>query len=145
MTDERVPGTGAPQDVVSEDQVLLFHDGIPGFPASRRFSLLSIDPDSEFRLLQSLDEPDVAMVVTVPWGLFPDYAPELEEVDRRELGIESPDDAVVFCPVRLDAPSRRAFVNLMGPFIVNAHTRAGRQVVLAGDHPLRAVIDLGSA
>lgn len=131
---------------IPEDQVISFPDGIPGFPASHRFTLLSINPDSDFQLLQSLDEPDVAMVVTVPWAFFPDYAPELEESDQRDLAIASAEDAVVFCPVTLDASSRRAFVNLMGPFIVNSRTRNGRQVVLSGaDHPVRAPVDLESA
>ena len=127
----------------SPDDVITFDDGIPGFPDSRRFVLLSISPDSDFQLLQSVDDPDVSMVVTVPWTFFPDYAPVIEDTDREDLRIESPEEAVVFCPVTLEAATRRAYVNLMGPFVVNARTRDGRQLVLsASDLPLRAAIDL---
>ena len=142
-------GTQMPAEAdtqIEPDQVIEFVDGIPGFPGSRRFTLLSIRPDSEFQLLQSLDEPDVSMVVTVPWSFFPDYAPEIDESDRRDLRIDSPDEAVLFCPVTLEAATRTAYLNLMGPFVVNARTRAGRQVVLAGsEHPLRAAIEFGGS
>ena len=135
----------AQPDVLADtDPVIEFADGIPGFPSSRRFSLISLSPDSDFQVLQSLDEPEVSMIVTVPWSFFPDYAPDIEEADRRDLQLDAPEDAVVFCPVTLDAATRRAFINLMGPFVVNARTRTGRQVVLSGsDHPLRAAIELG--
>jgi flagellar assembly factor FliW len=130
---------------VAPERVITFIDGIPGFPGSRRFVLLSISPDSDFQLLQSLDEPHVSMVVTVPWTFFPDYEPVIEETDREELELTSPDDAVLFCPVTLEAATRRAFLNLMGPFVVNAQTRNGRQLVLSGsDQPVRAAIELGS-
>ena len=144
MGNDPVAATAEP-DAIPAEQVLQFPEGILGFPQSRHFTLLSIDPDSDFRLLQSLDEPGVALVVTVPWSFFPDYAPELEETDRRDLGLEQAEDAVVFCPVTLDAANRQAFVNLMGPFVVNARTRRARQVVLPGEeHDLRAPIDLTS-
>jgi flagellar assembly factor FliW len=130
----------------ADEQVITFFDGIPGFPDSQRFVLVSISPDSEFQLLQSLDEPEVSMVVTVPWAFFPDYDLELEESDRRDLALESAEEAVVFCPVTLEAATRRAFVNLMGPFVVNSRTRSARQVVLSGsDLPLRAAVELGGA
>ena len=123
-----------------------FPDGIPGFPTSRRFTLVALSADSDFQVLQSLDEPDVSLIVTVPWTFFPDYAPEIEEDDRAALDIAAPEDAVVFCPVTLEAATRSAYLNLMGPFVVNARTRIGRQLVLAGsDHPLRAPIDLGGS
>lgn len=130
---------------VRAEQVLLFRDGIPGFPDHHRFAIVEIVPDGAFELLQSLDDPDMAMVVCVPWLFFPDYAPELSDSDQRELGINTPEDAVVFCPVTLDPDEGVAYVNLLGPFIVNASTSQGRQVVLAdGSQPTRAPVQLGA-
>ena len=71
---------------VSDDRVLHFEEGIPGFPGSKRFALVNVAEDSAFQLLQSLDEPGVSMIVTVPWLFFPDYAPELSELERGSLG-----------------------------------------------------------
>ena len=64
---------------------------------------------------------------------------DLEE----ELGIERCEDAVVFCPVTLDADNDRVYINLLGPFVMNAETLRGRQLVLTGsEYPTRAPVDL---
>lgn len=133
----------------SEDESTLeFPDGIPGFPAARRFVLtdLTEDEDGPFQLLQSLDDPALSMVVSVPWPFFPDYAPNIDDADRAELGLDDPEDAVVFCAVTADPEDSdvgTVFLNLLGPFVINARTRRGRQVVLADpDQPARAPVAL---
>ncbi len=126
------------------DKVLDFRDGIPGFPASRRFVLSDLSEDGSFQLLTSLDEEAVSMVVGVPWQFFPDYTPEIGIEEQRELGLSQPDEAIVFCPVTLDGEARMVYLNLLGPFVVNAQTRQARQVIL-GDNaiPFRAPLALG--
>jgi flagellar assembly factor FliW len=129
------------------EQVLRFRDGIPGFPGCTRFVLTELvegASDSPFQLLQCLDDPDVSMVVSVPWLFFPDYAPELSPGDERDLGLERPEDAVVFCAVTLEPDEDTVYLNLLGPFIVNIRTHEGRQVVLDDpDHAVRAAVPLG--
>lgn len=125
--------------------VLHFRDGIPGFPDSRRFMLVDLAEDSAFQILQSLDEEHVSMVVSVPWLFFPDYAPDLTDADRADLGIDSPEDVVIFCPVTLEAESDTVYVNLLGPFVVNPATQEGRQIALADTSmPVRAPVHLAS-
>jgi flagellar assembly factor FliW len=122
---------------------LRFPDGIPGFGHLRTFQLVSLGEDSVFQLLQSTDNPDISMVVVVPWLFFPDYSVDLPDDDQHQLGIERPEDAVVFSPVTLAAEERTVYVNLVGPFVVNPVTGQGRQVVLTdSDHPLRAPVSL---
>jgi flagellar assembly factor FliW len=129
-----------------DDKLLQFPDGIPGFPGCRSFLLTDLAEGSAFQLLQSVEEPDVAMIVAVPWTFFPDYAPELSEEDQRELEVSDPDDAVVFCPVTLEGEQDTVYFNLLGPFVVNARTRRGRQIVLDDpDLPLRAPVALGGS
>ncbi len=126
-----------------EPQVIVFEEGIPGFPDVRRFVLTDIVPDGIFQVLQCLDDPAVSLVVAVPWLFFPDYAPELTELDQAGLELEREEDAVVFCSVTIDPDSHTATMNLLGPFIVNVRTLKGRQVVLTdSDHPLRAPLPL---
>lgn len=129
----------------TDEQVLVFPEGIPGFPDARRWVLNDLVDDGAFQLLQSLDDPDLAMVVGVPWLFFPDYAPELPEPERRELGIERVEDAVVFCSVSIPEGGGTPTMNLLGPFIVNRHTRVGRQVVLeSSTDAVRAPLPLGA-
>jgi flagellar assembly factor FliW len=128
-----------------EDKVVHFPDGLPGFPDLERFVVVELRDDGAFQQLQSVDDPDISMIVCVPWLFFPDYAPVLSDAEQEELEIESASDAVVFVPVSFDAASRQASLNLLGPFVVNSKTRKGRQVVLTGsDYSVRAPIDLAS-
>lgn len=129
-----------------DDQHLEFDDGIPGFPDATRFQLVELVEEGAFQLLQSLDDPGLALVVAVPWLFFPDYSPELTDVDQFGLGILDVSDAVIFCAVTLDSENRTAHMNLLGPFVVNARTRKGRQIVLTDqDYALRAELPLGAA
>jgi flagellar assembly factor FliW len=126
-----------------QDQVLHFEDGIPGFPECRSFALVDLADDSAFQLLQSIDQTEVAMVVAVPWLFFPEYSPELSEMEQQELAIHRAEDAVIFCPVTLDKERDTVYFNLLGPFVVNAETRKGRQLVLTdSEYPVRAAVNL---
>lgn len=135
------------QDVESmEDKVLLFDDGIPGFPRCKQFVLVDMVEDGAFQLFQSVDDEEVAMVVCVPWIFFPDYALELTTVEQEDLDIADLDEAVVFCPVTFDPEESSFHLNLLGPFVVNTRTRRGRQLVLTdSQYPLRATVRVGSA
>lgn len=129
---------------VAEDQILWFADGIPGFPDARRFVLVDMAEGSPFQVLQSIDDPDVSLIVTVPWLFFPDYDFEVSELEQRDLGISSVEETVVFSVVTLDGANHRVYLNLLGPIIVNATNRKGRQVVLVdSDLPVRAPVELG--
>ena len=124
---------------------IVFEDGIPGFPDHTSFVLVNFVEDGVFQLLQSVDDPDLAMVVASPWIFFPDYEPELTELDRSGLGLENAEDAVVFCSVVV-ADDSNLSMNLLGPFVVNKHTRTGRQVVLMdGAHQTRTPIPAPAA
>lgn len=133
-------------DTTADGATILFEDGIPGFPDAHRFTIVEMVEDGAFQLLQSNDDPDLSIVVAVPWLFFPDYSPELSDVDQAGLAIETTDDAVLFCPVTLDGETRTVSMNLLGPFVVNVHTRRGRQLVLTEqDFPIRAKlpVDIG--
>jgi flagellar assembly factor FliW len=124
-------------------KVLTFPDGILGFPGSTRFALVNEGEDALFQLLQSLDDDSVALIVAVPWLFFPDYSPEISELERKQLKLSSPDDAIVFCPVTLTGDPDVVYVNLLGPFVVHRESLEGRQVVLAdSEWPVRAPISL---
>ena len=130
-----------------ENKVILFDEGIPGLPDCHRFVLLDLAPDSAFQVLQSVDSPEVSMIVTVPWLFFPDYAPELSDLEQASLAIGGPEDVALFCSVVLMPDEKdTVYVNLMGPFVVNPGTRRGCQFVLAGSgYPLRAPVKLPEA
>ncbi len=134
-------------DATTHDQpVLTFTDGLPGFTDAHQFVLVDIVEDGAFQLLRSIERDDLELVVGQPWLFFPDYAPEIGDDDQRELALEAPEDALIFCAVTLpEGEGSMPTMNLLGPFVVNRHTLRGRQVVLKDETatPVRAELDLG--
>ena len=144
MTDE--PGAEQSEHKAVLEKALHFPDGLPGLPDLEHFVVVELRDDGAFQQLQSLDNVDISMIVCVPWLFFPDYAPVLSDVEQAELGLETADDAVLFVPVTLDRDSNQIFLNLLGPFVVNAKTRMGRQLVLTGtSYSTRTPIELPGA
>ena len=126
-------------------KVVTFPDAIPGFPDARRFVLRDLDEHGTFQLLESVDTPDLSLVVCVPWMFFPDYAPEIDEEVQRQLALERVEDAIVFCSVTAEPDQDELYLNLLGPFVVNVATQQGRQVVQADvDLPARAPVPLAA-
>ena len=111
---------------------LHFTSGLPGFPDARRFVLVRIgDELSPFSVLRSLDGgSDVEFVVTHPGLFFPDYAPEIDDDTADRLELKSGDDALLLVIVTVTDPIDASTANLLGPIVVNRHTRAAAQAVL---------------
>jgi flagellar assembly factor FliW len=111
---------------------LHFASGLPGFPDARRFVLVRIgDELSPFSVLRSLDASgDVEFVVTHPGLFFPDYAPEIDDDTADRLELKSGDDALLLVIVTVNDPVAASTANLLGPIVVNRHTRAAAQAVL---------------
>lgn len=111
---------------------LHFAGGLPGFPDARRFVLLRLgDETSPFSVLRSLDdEVDLEFVVTHPGLFFPDYEPEIDDDTAARLELQSADDALLLVIVTVGDPVAASTANLLGPIVVNRHTRAAAQAVL---------------
>ena len=111
---------------------LHFASGLPGFPDARRFVLVRIgDELSPFSVLRSLDPGvDLEFVVTHPGLFFPDYAPEIDDDTANRLELNSADDALLLVIVTVNDPVAASTANLLGPIVVNRHTRAAAQAVL---------------
>ena len=121
-----------------DDEVISFPDGLVGIDDIAEMVLLPVDPDGLFSWLQSLTDPALAFLAMTPWPVFADYEPELGEVEQRALGLDDAADAIVLCIVTSHDDPRRFTANLAAPVIINQRNRVGRQVVLAGEHPVRA-------
>ena len=75
-------------------------------------------------------EVDLEFVVTHPGLFFPDYAPEIDDDTANRLELESADDALLLVIVTVTEPVAASTANLLGPIVVNRHTRAAAQAVL---------------
>lgn len=124
--------------VVDDADVIAMEDGLLGFIEVDEVVLLPVDDDGLFFWMQSLRHPHLAFLALTPWPLFPDYEPVLNDVEQATLGLDEASDAIVLCLVSSHGEPRRFTANLLGPVVINAGLRRGRQVVLEADLPTRA-------
>ena len=119
--------------VETEIPELLFASGLPGFPDARRFVLIRLgDETSPFSTLRSIDgDTDLEFVVTHPGLFFPDYEPEIDDETVARLDLGSADDALLLVIVTVAKPIEASTANLLGPIVVNRHTRTAAQAVLS--------------
>jgi flagellar assembly factor FliW len=114
--------------------------GLLGFEHIKSYWLISNAEEEPFAWLQVPDEGDLAFLVVPPAAVLPDYAPNLSNDDVSFLGVEGPEDVVIYNIVTI-RPDGSSSVNLKGPIVINRHTMIGKQVVLANSpypiqHPL---------
>jgi flagellar assembly factor FliW len=129
---------------VKSDHIITFPAGLQGFPDCLRFALLNDHLKSPLCVLQSLDKPTLAFVVTDPATLVPDYRPKNGEAILQELQATSSEDLRVL--VTLTIPPgrpREMTANLMSPLLINPSQGLGKQVVVdkpqySHQHPVMA-------
>lgn len=127
---------------IDETRTVRFPDGLFGFPEHKDFVILDHKADSPFCWLQSMDTPELAFVLTNPFLVKSDY---LEDLSPRESDLFRDDNGshvIVFSLVTIPPGNvRQMTVNLLGPLVIDAKTRVGKQVILSDSgynyrHPL---------
>lgn len=133
---------------IAEDRVITFGKGLLGFPQHHRFCLLEPGEDACFFWLQSVEDPELAFVVTDPSLFVPEYAVQIRPEQMGSLALKDLADAQVF--VIVNKVDQTLTGNLQGPLVVNTITRSGEQLVLAEKkwttrHPLMKVTSKAEA
>jgi len=121
---------------VSENQLLHIPRGMIGIPDTQ-WLLLTREPNSPFLWLQSAQDPDRALPVTMPEVFFPDYQLAVPSQALEGLDIKDSDTVEALCVVRATEQLVDFTINLRGPLVFNASTRAGAQVVTAIEYPVQ--------
>ncbi len=114
----------------SDEEVLSFPWGLPGFPELRRFVALQVADQDRFVWLQSLDNEKVAIPMVDPWSIYDDYEPRLPQYAQSALDIRTAEEFAVYAVVVVTGQAHEMTVNLLAPVVINLRTRIGRQVPL---------------
>ncbi|QNG60256.1 flagellar assembly protein FliW [Bacillus sp. PAMC26568] len=115
---------------IKEEQVITFEQGIPGFLEEKSFVLLTLDEETSFFILQSIQTAGIAFVVTSPFIFFKDYEFDLDESSKERLYIHSEQDVEVYVILTVKEPFNESTANLQGPIILNRKTKLGKQLIL---------------
>ena len=116
---------------VNERQKVVFPQGLFGFEDYKDYVLLDAE-QQPFYWLQSMDSEKIAFVLINPFLFRPDYEVNIPNEELAEIGIHSPEKALIFAIVTI--PDDGCITaNLQGPLIINCDTKTGRQAILADE------------
>ena len=128
---------------LEEEKIIDMPAGMLGFPEKRRFVILKHRDDSPFFWYQSVDDPDLAFVITNPFLFHPEYDVDLTEA-LKGMSWELANKDMILLYVVVNIPKGcpdRMTANLIGPIIVNPEKCQAVQTVIANSpythkHPL---------
>lgn len=118
---------------LDESKIIHFEDGILGFDDYKKYAILYNNEEGErpdISWLQSIDEPALAIPVISPFLVMEEYNPEVEDELLKPLGSMSGDNIIVLVSVTVPSDITKLSANMKAPFIINAETRKGIQIVV---------------
>ncbi|AQS07150.1 flagellar assembly protein FliW [Clostridium beijerinckii] len=116
-----------------QKNIITFNKGLLGLSDLKEFILLDLEDYEPFKLLQSLQDNEIAMIVTSPYEFFKDYEFVLSEETIKNLKIDSPGQVNVVTTVTLNSDVKKITTNLQGPIVINTSNNIGEQIIL--DNP----------
>lgn len=119
---------------VPEELVVQFPEGLPGFEDQKKFAFLpyTVDEDnSPFAYMQSVEDPDLTLLLADPFLFFKHYSLDLNDEDAAQLGLsDSEETAGVYGVVAVPEKIDQMTVNLLAPIVVNWKEQKGMQIIL---------------
>ena len=118
---------------VTDDKIITFEEGIPGLEGTKYVLISDEDPDGDvsnfFFWLQSVDVPDIALVMIDVLKVMPDYDPLVDAEELESIGGFDPANIFVYNVAVIPENIQKLSVNLKAPVVINDKTKKGKQVV----------------
>jgi len=119
---------------IDENKILSMPEGLPGFSGFDKFVLLEDPKTAPFCWFQSVQEPNLALVIMDPKIFKPDYRIGSDNVIKA-LGWKdvSREDVMVYVVVNIFGKNeeKQITANLLGPLVINSKNNQAVQVVLS--------------
>lgn len=113
------------------NEVVRFDKGLLGFENFKDYLVVK-NGDTEFYYLQPIDDLETTFVMVDLKDVMPNYNPEVEVEQLKELG-EIGHNLGVFNICTVPDHLEEMTVNLLGPVVINMDTKKGKQVVVTKD------------
>ena len=111
------------------NNLLIFPTGLIGFPNLQSFIVMPNKKNGPLFWIQSVDDPDIAFVLTDPTNFFLDYKVIPGDTERSSLQIDQEDDCFVLVVVTVP-PDQKITLNLTAPILFTPKTNRAIQVIL---------------
>jgi flagellar assembly factor FliW len=119
---------------IEKEKMIKMPFGMLGFPDKKKFIILQHKENSPFFWYQSLDDPELAFVITNPFLFIPDYKVDLEatlkEMSWNGDGNNRYLDLFIVVNIPRGMPHKMTG-NFIGPILVNEKVYQAVQIVLS--------------
>jgi flagellar assembly factor FliW len=119
--------------VYSKEDIIAFPAGLPGFEENKSFVLVTIPDYAPFEWLVCVDGSKLRFAIINPLLFLPDYTPSIIKEQLIDLGIEKPEDVLLYSIVTIHENPFKSTANLVGPIIVNKAKRLAKQIIVEDD------------
>jgi len=119
--------------IYSNDDVITFANGIPGFEKNKKFVLVQIPDFVPFEWLVCIDGSRLRFAIINPMLFCPSYAPKIIKEQLEDLSIEKPEDILLYAIVTIADNPLSSTANLIGPVVINKTKRIGKQIIIEDD------------
>jgi len=114
-----------------DEDVILFEEGLIGFPEAKRFVLIESESLSPFRIFQCVDNPRVGFLVLDPRTVFKTYERSIPYEAWRSLEVADKTERLSLVISIIGKDPRESTANLQAPLLINHQKMLGKQLILA--------------
>lgn len=115
---------------IHPDTLFNFPMGLLGFSRHKKFVVLDHREDSPFKWLQSVEDGELAFIISDPLFFKPDYHINVRRGEISVLAPETAEDLVVSVIMTVPEDPKLLSANLMAPLVFNMANRRAMQLVL---------------
>ncbi len=119
---------------IDEKKILTMPDGLPGFDGFEKFVLLEDPKTAPFCWFQSVEEPNLSIIVMNPFIFKSDYTLETKEfMENRGWTDITPEQLLIYVVINVSQrdTGTKVTANLMGPLLIHPERNEVVQVVIS--------------
>lgn len=113
-----------------EKDIINSPKGILGFDNIEKFILVELEEYQPFKLLQSLEDDEIALILTSPFEVCNEYEVNLSKGIQKRLKIDNEEDVLLLTTVTLNSEPRKITTNLKAPIVINRKLHLAEQIVI---------------
>lgn len=142
----KLHGTRFGEIEYTDCDIIHFPEGMIGFGDFQDYVVVNTKEGSPYKWLQSLNEPKLAFLLSLPNSFLDEYSPEISNQEAAALGLTHETQYLVLVTTTIPpGKPREATANLAAPVIINLETRKAKQVILEDEaYTIRYPIFSGS-
>ncbi|MBE6051341.1 MAG: flagellar assembly protein FliW [Clostridium sp.] len=116
---------------------ITFEKGLLGLEEYKEFTLMDIEDVKPYKVLQSVKDENVGLILISPFEISKEYEVELDNNTINEIKIKSEKDIMLYTTVNINS----ATTNFRAPIIINIKEQLGKQIILQNEdyqikHPI---------